>query len=108
MTSSRAAGRLRIQAPRRDGPVEADIARVVEIWQDCRARFGSGGPFLFGDYSAADVFYTPVAARFAAYDVDLPEVAAAYRDAALAWPDVEEWRQAAVAEPWVIRFPIRR
>jgi glutathione S-transferase len=94
-----------IEAPRRDQPVEADIARVVAMWQDCRARFGAGGPFLFGTFSAADIFYAPVAARFAAYDVDLPAAAAAYRDAVLAWPDVEEWRQAAIAETWVIRFP---
>jgi len=93
-----------IEPPRRDEAVEADIARVVEIWQDCRARFGAGGPFLFGDFTAADAFYAPVAARFAAYDVDLPENAADYRDAVLAWPDIEEWRRAAVAEPWVIRF----
>lgn len=97
-----------IGTPRRDEPVEADIARIVEMWQDCRARFGAGGPFLFGTFSAADIFYAPIAARFVAYDVDLPEAAAAYRDAVLAWPDVEEWRQAAIAETWVIRFPIRR
>ncbi len=95
-------------APRRDGPVEGDIARVVEMWQDCRARFGAGGPFLFGAFSAADIFYAPVASRLATYDVDLPEAAAAYRDAVLAWPDVEEWRRAAIAEPWVIDFPSRR
>ena len=93
-----------IQAPRRDPAVEADIARVAELWRDCRTRFGAGGPFLFGEFSAADAFYAPVAARFAAYDVELPELAAAYRDAVLAWPDVEEWRRAAVTEPWVIRF----
>lgn len=93
-----------IEAPRRDGAVEADIARVVELWLDCRTRFGADGPFLFGGFSAADAFYAPVAQRFAAYQVDLPEVAAAYRDAVLAWPDIEDWRRAAVAEPWVIRF----
>ena len=97
-----------IQASRRDEPVEADIARVVAMWQDCRARFGAGGPFLFGTFSATDIFYAPVAARFAAYDVDLPEAAAAYRDAVLAWPDVAQWRQAAIAETWVIGVPIRR
>jgi glutathione S-transferase len=97
-----------VDTPRRGEPVEADIARVVEIWRDCRARFGAGGPFLFGAFSAADIFYAPVAARFAAYDVDLPETAAAYRDAVLAWPDVAEWRQAAIAETWVIGFPSRR
>lgn len=97
-----------VDTPRRGEAVDADIARVVEIWRDCRARFGADGPFLFGAFSAADISYAPVAARFAAYDVDLPEAAAAYRDAVLAWPDVTQWRQAAIAETWVISFPIRR
>lgn len=95
-----------IQPARRGEAVERDIARIVEIWAGCRARQPDGGPFLFGDFSAADVFYAPVAARFAAYGVELPEAAAAYRDAVQAWPDVEDWRRAAVAEPWVIRFPL--
>ena len=34
--------------------VDADIARIIAIWNDCRARFGAGGPFLFGEFSAAD------------------------------------------------------
>ncbi|MDX1575692.1 MAG: glutathione S-transferase family protein [Kiloniellales bacterium] len=96
------------RAPRGGAAVEADIARVVELWRDCRARFGAGGPFLFGAFSAADAFYAPVAARFAAYHVDLPAPAADYRDTVLAWPDVEEWRQATIAETWVITFPVRR
>ena len=93
-----------IQEPRGGDAVAADVARVVEIWRDCRIRHGAGGPYLFGAFSAADAFYAPVAARFAAYEVALPAEAAAYRDAVLAWPDVEEWRRAAVAEPWIIRF----
>jgi glutathione S-transferase len=97
-----------VQPARRGPPVEADIARIVEIWQDCRARYGAGGAFLFGGFSAADVFYAPVAQRFAAYDVVLPPGAADYRDAVLATAEVAEWRRAAVAETWVIRFPVRR
>lgn len=97
-----------IQPARRGPTVEADIARIVGIWQDCRARHGDGGAFLFGGFSAADVFYAPVAQRFAAYDVSLPPIAADYRDAVLATPEIAEWRRAALAEPWVIRFPIRR
>ena len=27
----------------------ADVARIDEIWTDCRARFGAGGPFLYGE-----------------------------------------------------------
>lgn len=94
--------------PKRDAPVEADIARIAGMWQDCRTRFGAGGPFLFGQFSAADVFYAPVAQRFQAYRVEVPAEAAAYRDAVLATPEVAEWRDAAVLEPWVIRFPVRR
>src|ERR1700753_3618014 len=32
----------------------ANIARVEEIWTDCRARYGKAGPFLFGAFTAAD------------------------------------------------------
>ena len=30
---------------------QANIARIQEIWTDARARFGAGGPFLFGKFS---------------------------------------------------------
>ncbi len=73
----------------------ADIARVTEIWRDCRHRFGSGGDFLFGRPSAADAMYAPVVSRFVTYDVPLDEVSAAYRDAVLALPAMREWLAAA-------------
>src|SRR5262249_10832847 len=40
--------------------LEADIERVDEIWNDCRARYGARGPWLFGEYSIADAMYAPV------------------------------------------------
>jgi glutathione S-transferase len=40
--------------------VEMDIRRIVTLWEDCRARFGEGGPFLFGGFSNADAMYAPV------------------------------------------------
>ena len=82
-----------------------DIARIAAIWEDCRARFGAGRAFLFGDFTIADAVFAPVAARFAGYGVPLGAVAAAYRDAILAWPDFAAWSDAAAEEPWVIRFP---
>jgi len=51
--------------------VELDIRRIVAIWRDCRARFGSGGLFLFGQFSAADAMYAPVASRLRTYVADL-------------------------------------
>ena len=88
------------------GPgVAEDIARIVAIWEDCRARFGQGGDYLFGDVCLADAAFAPVVTRFVTYDVALDGAAAAYRDAVLAWPALREWSDAARAEPWVIAFP---
>ncbi len=76
--------------------------RIVEIWQDCRTRFGAGGDFLFGGFSLADAAYAPVVSRFVTYDLALPEAAVAYRDAVMAWPAMRDWAAAAEAESWVI------
>ncbi len=88
------------------GALGAEIARIVEIWTDCRhrtlGRAPGNGPFLFGKFGAADAFYAPVAIRLDSYGVTLEGAAAAYRDALLAWPDLVAWTEAAQAEPWVI------
>jgi glutathione S-transferase len=78
--------------------VAADIARIEEIWGDCRARFGNGGPFLFGQFTAADAMYAPVATRFLTYGVALGAASAAYRDAILSLPALKEWIAAAKIE----------
>ena len=82
--------------------VALDIERILAIWTDCRARYGALGPFLFGRFCAADVMYTPVAARFRTYVVELDDVSQAYVDAVLLRPDFVEWHEAALEEPWVI------
>ena len=74
------------------------IARVVQIWEECRQRFGQGGPMLFGEFTCADAMSAPVTTRFMTYAVDLPPVAAAYRDALLAVPAVKAWCDAGRAE----------
>jgi glutathione S-transferase len=85
------------------GPgVAEDIARIGAIWLDCRSRFGSGGPFLFGAASAADAMYAPVASRFRTYGVTLDPAGEAYVEAIYAWPAFREWQAAGLAEPWTI------
>jgi glutathione S-transferase len=79
---------------------EADIARVLQIWHECRAQFGEGGDFLFGRASAADCMYAPVATRFVTYGVALDAVCQAYVDALYAWPPMADWVAAAEVEPW--------
>ncbi len=87
------------------GPgVEADIARIVEIWSECRATYGDSGEFLFGDFTIADAMFAPVVGRFHTYAVDLPPVAAAYRDAVWNCPEMRDWVSAGEQEPWVIEY----
>jgi glutathione S-transferase len=82
--------------------VDADIRRIVAMWEDCRTRFGAGGPFLFGAFGNADAMYAPVVTRFNTYGVALEGTARAYADAILAMPPMREWFAAAAAEPWTI------
>ena len=80
-----------------------DIRRIVAIWGDCRARFGSGGPFLFGHFSATDAMYAPVASRFRTYAGDLARygddgTARAYTEAVFATPKMADWADGARTE----------
>jgi glutathione S-transferase len=82
--------------------VKANVRRIEEIWIDCRTRYGTGGPFLFGPFGAADAMYAPVVARLHTYAVEVAEAARAYMDAVMALPAWGEWRAAALVEPWVL------
>jgi glutathione S-transferase len=84
--------------------VAEDIARILALWNDCRARFGQGGPFLFGHFTIADAFYAPVVTRFVTYEVELDPVSRAYSDAVLALPSLKTWTEAARSEPPVKRY----
>lgn len=84
------------------GDVQSEIARIDAIWTDCCARFGEGGPFLFGAWSAADAMYAPVVSRFVSYGAALSDRAAAYRNAVWTHEWFVEWRDAAIREPWAI------
>lgn len=83
--------------------VQEDLDRIVEIWESCRARHGQGGDLLFGQFSIADAYYAPVAARFLTYAVTLPPVAQRYADALLALPAVQDWMAQARRETEFVR-----
>jgi glutathione S-transferase len=78
--------------------LKRDVARIDEIWRDCRQRFGKSGPWLFGDYSIADAMFAPVVTRFNTYSIDVSPESRAYMKVALADPVFQEWLQAARAE----------
>ncbi|MFG6442505.1 glutathione S-transferase family protein [Roseateles sp. LKC17W] len=72
-----------------DEALRADVARLEQAWGD--ALQASGGPFLFGAFSAADAYFAPVAVRLSRFGLPVSDAAAAYRDALLAHPAVEDW-----------------
>ena len=78
--------------------LQRDIERIGMIWSETRKRFGGGGGMLFGNFSAADAFYGPVANRFRTYDVHPAGAAGEYLAALLAHPSMREWEQAALVE----------
>jgi len=77
---------------------QADIDRILTIWQDCFKRYG--GPYLFGKKpTMADAMYAPVCTRFRTYCVELDPEADAYCDRIMALPTMVEWIAAAKLEP---------
>jgi glutathione S-transferase len=77
---------------------QADIDRVTAIWRECLAA--SGGTYLFGKQPCmADAMYAPVVTRFLTYDVKLAPPCAAYCQAIMALPHMQEWLEGAKTEP---------
>jgi len=85
---------------------KANVARIEEIWRECRARYGakgpSKGPFLFGRFGAADAMYAPVVHRFRTYAIDVAPDTKAYMETMLALPAFQEWTREGLAETLVI------
>lgn len=78
--------------------VRADLARIEYLWDFARSRFGGTGPWLFGRYSLADVFYAPVACRITTYGLPVGAPARAYVAAHLSDPAFLAWRAEALTE----------
>jgi glutathione S-transferase len=80
----------------------ANVARIEQIWIECRERHGRLGPFLFGNFSAADAMFAPVVHRFRTYAIDVAPQAQAYMDTMMAQPAFAEWTNAGLAETLLI------
>ncbi len=88
-----------------DAARTADLARLLQLWNACRARYASQGEWLLGEYSLADAMFLPVATRLRTYGFrftadDAP--AERYAHTLLADPVFREWEQSALAETWDI------
>lgn len=80
--------------------VTKDVARIETLWKEALAR--SGGPFLYGAFSAADAMYAPVVNRLEVYCLTEDPVALGYMERIKAHPAWRKWQEAALAEPWIV------
>ena len=81
---------------------QQEISRVEQMWTQAYDTYG--GPWLFGDFSLADVVYAPVALRFVTYQIQLVPTAQPFVEAVQTLPSIQEWAKAAAAEPEAISF----
>jgi glutathione S-transferase len=80
--------------------VASDLSRIEALWGGLLAA--SGGPFLFGEFTAADAMFAPLATRLRTYDLPVSDTAAAYIEAIYALPAFQAWFAAADIEPWIV------
>ncbi len=79
-----------------------NVHRACEIWKTSREKFGLNGPFLFGEFSAADAMYAPLVTRLITYSIPVDAEAQSYIDAIYALPAFVEWQKAALNERWIV------
>jgi glutathione S-transferase len=80
----------------------ANVARIQQIWIECRERYGKLGPFLFGAFGGADAMFAPVVHRFRTYAIEVAPEAQAYMDTMMALPAFRQWTREGLAETIVI------
>jgi glutathione S-transferase len=80
----------------------ADIARIQQIWTDCRERYGKSGPFLFGAFGGADAMFAPVVHRFRTFAIEVEPQVRDYMDTMTSLPAFQEWTRAGLAETLLI------
>ena len=94
--------RRRVEDVEVSDETRADIMRILSLWAEARARFGKGGPFLFGTFGAADIIYAPVVSRFITYSIQVPGFADTYMQALMEHEWMRAWVKAAEDEDWTI------
>jgi glutathione S-transferase len=97
MNLHRPVGAIALSADARD-----NVARIQQIWIECRERYAEFGPFLFGAFGGADAMFAPVVHRFRTYAIEVRPEARHYMDTMMSLPAFQEWTRAGLAETLVI------
>lgn len=77
-----------------------EAAEICELWDDLLGRHN--GPYLFNEWTIADAFYTPVATRFASYDLPRTTRSDTYISELMSDEDYLEWEMRAFAEEHIL------
>ena len=62
----------------------------------------SGGPYLFGSFTAADAMFAPVATRIRTYELPVSDALGGYVEAIYSLPAFQQWLSLALKEPWIV------
>lgn len=87
-----------LPTPELSGKLGQDVARLLQIWRDCRSEYGAEGPYLFGHFTIADAFFAPIVSRFETYKVPMGQIERSYMDAMWSLKAMQEWKAAAEVE----------
>jgi glutathione S-transferase len=82
--------------------VRKNLQRLEAMWADALAA--SGGPMLFGAFSAADAFFAPVGMRLRSYALPVSAATQAYVERVAATPGVARWIADALDEKDFLDF----
>jgi glutathione S-transferase len=80
------------------------LARIDQLWTDCRKQYGGTGKWLFGDFSIADIMFAPVALRFVTYSIAVSPDSREFIEAICSLESVQQWIDAARSESESLPF----
>jgi len=80
--------------------VGKDMHRIETLWGGLLEQ--SRGPFLFGEFTAADAMFAPVATRIRTYGLAVSDTVAGYVEAIYGLPAFQQWLALALREPWIV------
>ncbi len=100
---SRCSMNLRKKHPARDRgeKLATEVRRLQEIFMEAKRDYGRSGPFLYGDFCAADAMFAPVLTRFETYSIPVDQDTRNYMEAVFNMPEFIEWKTAGLEEVWI-------
>lgn len=86
----------------------SEVNRVEEIWSQCREKYSTSGPWLFGEFTTADCMFAPVVLRFITYGIELNHICLQYVSTIYTHPAIVYWVESAKLEAEIIEeFEVR-